>query len=202
MRLSVCSAFPYSSNDIFKHSSLYAALAWTSCGCCLVDDRRRGTQEQALRHWASGKGIVASAWEPRKGSLRRLVLTWLVVASGSESRNMAVSAARSCWVLHDASLLNRFKLRILVQNHVFRLYRRIKGFETHICCSECWTKYHFSRIQKRKPLLYLSQLHLARVHESYYFLLLYLFHRQHQPATPPRIYAYIYAFVLMNSYTV
>ena len=77
----------------------YAALAWTSARCCPVTDRRRGTQEQAFRHWAVGARIVASAREPRKGSLRRLVMT-----SDSESRNRAMT--------NYSFQLNRYKFFI------------------------------------------------------------------------------------------
>ena len=97
----------------------YAALVWTSARCCPVTDQRRGTQEQAFSHWAVGTRIVASAREPRKGSLRRLVMT-----SGSESRNRAMT--------NYSFQLNRYKFLIPIDiSLLFCSYSfnfRTKGF--------------------------------------------------------------------------
>ena len=110
--------------------------------------RNSGT---GYRHWAVGKCILASAWEPCKGSLRRLVQ-----ASGSESWNKpSLKEALAYWLgsclslfevsfvirqflLQDAAAAVRLTEPALGRSAVFRLGRRRPAFRHSLSFSLFW----------------------------------------------------------------
>ena len=162
----------------------YAALAWTSARCCPVADRRRGTQEQAFRHWAVETRIVASAWEPRKSSLRRLVMT-----SGSKSRNRLVAIGKSNKVLYLTVINYVFSFKFSLQsshrqwkvfNHPFEHFKYMRNivfsekpnetakWSRHCICNSHGTRQFLWREPVRRASI---ESHTKFLHISVYKLL-------------------------------